>query len=188
MPRNSGLNGVERLLFAILRILNVFAGGMMFLLFVLLFAQVLFRYVLTVPLFWVEESVQYLIVYIVMLGCTTAYWRHGHPKLAFIYDRFKGNALLVFECLIRIPICFLLYVFCHYGYLYALGNSWMRTSALEISFFWPFLAIPLGGAIALACLLLDTADIVLFRRSLLLNINVPDVDIFAGGQDDRCRS
>lgn len=183
----SGLNGLERFLVSMLRALNFIAGVMMLLLFCLLFAQVLFRYVLDVPLFWVEESVQYLIVYIVMLGCATAYWRHGHPKLAFVYDRFKGKALLAYECLLRLPVFSLLYVFVYYGFTYAWGNAWMRTSALEISFFWPFFAIPLGGALLSVVLLVDTADIILFKRSILLDVGVPDVKVFGGGSDAECR-
>lgn len=181
MPKLAGFTFPERILIVMFSLLDVLLSLMLWLLFVLLFSQVLFRYVFSVPLYWVEESVLYLMAYITMLGCTSAYRKYLHPQLIIIYGRLKPPGLFIYECLLRIPILTLMFVFTYYGYGYAKNNEWMRTSALEISFFWPFFAIPLGGAVAMFALIVDTIDIILFRRSWLMDINVPrDVEADRG--------
>lgn len=174
MDAPNSFNRIERVLIAMYRGINFLLGVMMLVLFALLFAQVLFRYALSMPLYWVEESVLYITVYITMLGCASACRRCLHPQLVIIYGRFKPPLLFAYELLLRLPVAALMLVFTLYGYRYAEVNEWMRTSALEISFFWPFFGIPLGAGVTLCALLLDSADIVIHRRSWLMNINVPD--------------
>lgn len=174
MGRLAGFNLIERTLIRLYWVVDKVISLMLLLIFVLLFAQVVFRYVLSIPIYWVEESVLYLMVYTTMLGCASAYRRYLHPQLVIIYGRFKPPALFWYELFLRIPVMALMFVFTYYGYRYAVANEWMRTSALEISFFWPFFGIPLGGGVTLLALVLDSVDIILHRRSWLMNINVPE--------------
>jgi TRAP-type C4-dicarboxylate transport system permease small subunit len=170
-----GFNLLERVLIVLYRGLNLLLAVMLLTLFAMLFAQVLFRYVFSVPLYWVEESVLYLMVYITMLGCASAYRRYLHPQLVVIYGRLKPPGLFAYELALRVPVFILMAVFAGYGYQYAVSNEWMHTSALEISFFWPFFGVPLGAGVTLFALLLDTVDIIVFGRSWLMNINVPEM-------------
>ncbi|MDR2390568.1 MAG: TRAP transporter small permease [Planctomycetota bacterium] len=172
----SGFNRIERILIFLFRGVNFLLGVMLLALFVMLFAQVLFRYAFSLPLYWVEETVLYLMVYITMLGCASAYRRYLHPRLVIIYGRFHPPRLFLYELILRLPVLMLMAVFVWYGYRYAAVNEWMRTSSLEISFFWPFFGIPFGAAVTLLALILDSADIIAYRRSWLMNINVPEMD------------
>ena len=174
MRNLAGFNLIERVLIVLYKVIDLALSIMLLSLFAMLFAQVVFRYLFSLPLYWVEESVLQLIVYITMLGCASAYRRYLHPQLVIIYGRFKPPWLFAYELLLRIPVFALMYVFTVYGYQYAKVNEWMRTSALEISYFWPFFGIPLGAGVTLLALTLDTLDIIFYRRSWLMNINVPE--------------
>lgn len=174
MSRLDGFNLIEKALIIGYWVLDKVLSIMLLTIFALLFAQVLFRYVFSMPIYWIEESVLYLMAYTTMIGCASAYRRYLHPQLVIVYDRFKLPALFWYELLLRVPVMALMFVFTWHGYRYALANEWMKTSGLEISFFWPFFAVPLGGGITLLALLLDSLDIILHRRSWLMNKNVPE--------------
>ena len=170
---HSDMNWVERTLVLLCHILDRILAVFVLAIFLFLFLQVLFRYVFGLPLYWVEELVKYLMIYTTTIGGAAAYRRYGHPSIVIVYDAIGLPKRMYYEVLLRLPIMGLMGVFTVVGYQYALANEWMTTSGLEISFFWPFLGIPIGGGLILLVLVLDTIDLLVYRRSWLMDVNVP---------------
>ena len=169
MDNNS--NVIERILKVILKGANAFLSIFILFIFGFLFLQVLLRYVFHLPLYWVEELVKFMMIYVSTIGGGTALFRAGHPKIILFYDSLPRKVKPYYEVFLRLFIMGFSLIFLVVGWNYAMGNWWMTTSAMEIPYFWPFLAMPLGGFITFLILFLDSLDILIYKRSYL-NPNV----------------
>lgn len=159
---------IERLLEGIDVLLRLVLSGMVFGIFAVLFAQVMCRYVFSLPLYWSEELAKYLMVYVTTIGAAVAYRNYAHPHLMIVTAMLTGSWLKWYDLVLRIPILIFFSVFAYVGWHYAVSNEWMTTPGMQISFFWPFFAVPLGAAAVLVYLVLDTANILIYGRSWLL--------------------
>lgn len=173
MLGQSGFNGLERIMVYFSKALDYFLSALVFGIFAILFLQVLYRYVFSFPLYWVEELAKYMMIYVTMIGAAIAYRREGHPRLTMIYHAIGTPGVMWYELVLRIPVALFLAVLIHIGLGYAEENSWITSPGLQVSFFWPFMSIPIGAGCVLFLLALDSLDILLFRRSWLMDVNVP---------------
>ena len=64
---------------------------------VLVFFQVVMRYVFQNSLSWSEELARYIFLWQTWLGASYAVKEHRHLRVEMLADRFKGRARLVFE-------------------------------------------------------------------------------------------
>ena len=167
MPPLPSKTVVERLLDGLDIALRLVLALMVFGIFGVLFAQVLCRYVFSLPLYWSEELAKYLMIYVTTIGAAVAYRNYAHPSAL------SGSRLRVYDLILRIPVFIFFCVFAYVGWRYAVSNEWMTTPGLQISFFWPFFAVPLGAVCVLCYLVLDTANILVWGRSWLMP---PDAD------------
>lgn len=175
MTRLSGFNGLERILIRFSQLLDYVLSGLVYGIFAILLMQVLYRYVFSLPLYWVEELAKYMMVYTTMVGAAIAYRNEGHPRLTFLYHKIGRPGVLWYELALRVPVAAFLIVLVKVGYGYADVNSWITSPGLQVSFFWPYMAIPIGAGCVLFVLLVDSLDIILHRRSWLMDINVPQL-------------
>jgi len=118
--------------------------------FVVVISAVFSRYVLNSPIFWSEELASYLMVYMVMLGSAVAFRKGKHPVLLFIVQKFSVRFQEVWNFILDIMIIIISIVIFKEGYLMALNESIMKTSALRISFFWVYLALPVGAMLTIS--------------------------------------
>lgn len=169
----TGLNGLERIMVCFSQILNYLLSALVFGIFSILLLQVLYRYVFSLPLYWVEELAKYMMIYITMVGAAIAYRKEGHPRLSMIYHAIGRPGVIWYELVLRIPVAVFLIVLITVGLGYAETNSWIKSPGLQISFYWPFMSIPIGASCVLFLLVLDSIDILLFRRSWLMDVNMP---------------
>ncbi|WP_138471727.1 TRAP transporter small permease [Poseidonocella sp. HB161398] len=173
MAKLAGFNGLERCLIRFCQVLDYLMSALIFAIFAILLLQVLSRYVFNLPLYWVEELAKYMMIYVTMIGAAIAYHREGHPRLTILYHRFGEPGRLWYELALRVPVAVLLGVLVKVGYGYAESNSWITSPGLQVSFYWPFMGIPIGAACVLVVLALDSLDILFHRRSWLMGLNVP---------------
>lgn len=52
----------------------------------IIMVQVFYRYVLNDSLFWSEEVVRFLLVWMAFLGASAAYWRKLHPSMDMLFN------------------------------------------------------------------------------------------------------
>lgn len=112
---------------------------------VIIFMQVVWRYVLRSPLSWSEETARYLFVWVSFLGAITAARRGNHIGMEMLRDKLPnvGKNLL---CLIANLICVLFFVLTCYYTISVAPRMWRQFSpALEISMFYPYLGIAVGS-------------------------------------------
>jgi TRAP-type C4-dicarboxylate transport system permease small subunit len=116
---------------------------------IMLFVQVVLRFVFSYSLPWPEEASRYLMIWIVMLAGSLLVKDEQLVSVDF-FDRFWPKNIIAYRnALFRLFLVGLLATLFWEG----LGEaefSYMRTTtALQISWFWVLLAIPVGSALML---------------------------------------
>ncbi|QTA79749.1 TRAP transporter small membrane protein, DctQ-like [Desulfonema limicola] len=95
--------------------------------------QVFFRYVLNYSLFWSEELARYLLIWLTFLGTSSAYFRHVHPGVDFIYSRMPQKLKYISAILVHIISI------CIFGIMIVFGSQFAWFVRLQIS---PALSLP----------------------------------------------
>lgn len=114
---------------------------------VLIFSQVVGRYVFQSAPSWTEEVARYIHVFQVWIGAGYAVKLGEHIRVSAFINLFKGKARKVLEML-AIIIWFLLALFLAFVgtklVLSTFGHGQV-SPAIQLPFWIPFLAIPIGG-------------------------------------------
>lgn len=78
-------------------VLEVFTGYVIFVFMLLLFLQVVMRFVFKRPIYGIDEAVVALMIWSMCLGWCTVYWDNGHAVLEFIMNRMpRGFRRVIF--------------------------------------------------------------------------------------------
>lgn len=125
--------------------------------------QVFYRYVLGESLFWSEELMRSLMVWVAFLTAGVAYSRGEMLGMHFFLDIVPPSIRRYLEFAGRILIVVFLLVVAWYGFEFTRRTSEQEAVALEISLGWLHASIPVG------CLLLAAHVLFagLFRSGLL---------------------
>lgn len=126
---------------ALLVIISVMAG--------VVFIEVLFRYVLMLPLFWTEEFARYCLVWSSLLGAGVALKRGEHIAVTFLVDRIPGGIGPQVAFLVPIFIALFLAVILWGGVHLVVITRDQLSPAMRIPMSWPYLAIPISSSIML---------------------------------------
>ena len=114
---------------------------------VVVFLQVLYRYVFAQPLQWSEELARYLFVWLSILGATLALQKKGHFGLDFFY-KILPNPLRRF---MKFPIYLLMgtviFVILFQGIILVQKTALQESPAMGISMSWAYASLPVGGAL-----------------------------------------
>lgn len=135
-----GADWIERGLDALLAL-------MLFVLVACLCWQVYGRYVLNHAPGWTEEVARFLMVYVTMLGSAVVMRRHGHIEVTALVDALPRRLRLAVLWLRDAVVLASAGVLIWYGYGLAEIGGQRLSPALEIRMYWPFLSIPVSGAL-----------------------------------------
>jgi TRAP-type C4-dicarboxylate transport system permease small subunit len=113
------------------------------------FAEVLFRYALMLPLFWTEEFARYCLVWSSLLGAGVALKRGEHIAVTFFVDRIPGGMAPQAALLVSIFIALFLIVILWGGVHLVILTRHQLSPAMRIPMAWPYLAIPISSLIML---------------------------------------
>ena len=108
------------------------------------------RFIEFVPSFpWTEEVILSLMTYFSLLGAGLAVRKRAHIRMVALDPYLNDMARKILDVLADFAILFFAYVFISYGWDYAvlIGARGSFTSMPNVSLFWRFLPIPLGGAL-----------------------------------------
>jgi TRAP-type C4-dicarboxylate transport system permease small subunit len=119
-------------------------GGAMF---VVVLAQVVFRYVLSHPLPWSEELARYLMIWVACLAASEAYARGNHVGVTLIVNAVRPRLRKIMILIIHLAVCVLMGVVVYQGFIlsYMVGDQ--RSPAMELPMTWPYMAVPVGGGL-----------------------------------------
>ncbi len=114
---------------------------------ILIFVQVVLRYVFSAPLRWPEEMGRFLLIWISMLGSVYALREGLHVSISFLRDRITGLPRYVTTVVVHVSLLGFFVFGAYQGAIYAL-SQWNRTTpAMEIPGTFPISAISVGCAI-----------------------------------------
>ena len=116
---------------------------------VVVFLQVLFRYILHLPLFWTEEFARYCLVWASLLGAAVALKRGEHIAVTFFLDNFSKRVARTLTMVAQISVVLILTVMAWGGIKLVLVTSAQISPALRIPMAVPYLALPIGSMIML---------------------------------------
>jgi TRAP-type C4-dicarboxylate transport system permease small subunit len=138
--------------------------GLMFLVAVMtvvVLLQVIYRYLLSQPLYWSEELARYLFVWISILGATLSVQRRGHFGMDFFFRMFpeKGKRLLIF--LIYLLMGGVVAVLLVQGIALVQKTAAQQSPAMEISMGWAYACLPVGS-----CLMAIHLLVIMFKEAV----------------------
>ncbi len=112
---------------------------------IVVFLQVLFRYVFTLPLFWTEETARYCLIWASMLGAGYAL-RHGqHIAVTFVVDRLPEGLYRATMRLAQVAVLAIIVVILWGGVELVSITRHQISPALRIPMSYPYLAMPTGA-------------------------------------------
>lgn len=133
-------DGFEKSLNAILALLlSVLAAALCY--------QVYGRYILNAAPGWTEEVARILMVYITMLGSAVVMRRNGHIEVTAVINAIPDPIRFIVLWLRDAVIFGCTGILMWHGYALAIIGGQRLTPALEIPMYWPYLSIPLSGAL-----------------------------------------
>jgi len=114
---------------------------------VVVFLQVLYRYVFAQPLQWSEELARYLFVWLSIMGATLALQKKGHFGLDLFYKMLSNR----FQRIVKFPVYLLMgiviFVILFQGIILVQKTALQESPAMGISMGWAYASLPVGGAL-----------------------------------------
>ncbi|MBT9384409.1 TRAP transporter small permease [Pseudooceanicola sp. CBS1P-1] len=138
---------VERIAGLLGAVASVLARLCLIAIALVLFVQVVLRYGFSSTLPWPEEMSRYLMIWVVMLAGSLLVKDDQLVRVDF-FDRFWPERLLLWRnILFRVLLAMLLGVMVWKGYENALFGARRQAVTLGISFYWIYLAVPVGAGL-----------------------------------------
>ena len=152
---------LDKLFTGLRSVLYWFSVAAMSVMLVVIFAQVVSRYVFNWTPEWSEELARYLFVWVVFIGSALIMGESGHLAVQFVPNHFKGTATGRFlEIVINLSgYVFILILFTQ-GAKMTRVMTFQMSPGMEIPMSWVYAVIPLSSALMLLYLVKDTVRIV----------------------------
>lgn len=138
------LNGISRNLNQAIKFL---AGFLIAAMTILVFLQVVFRYLLDAPLDWSEEMASFAFVWMALLGASVGLKYDEHPRLDIFYEIFPGWIKKICGLIINLAILFMLVVLFIFGVKLTIAMQMQRTAALGYSVSYVYAVLPLSAIV-----------------------------------------
>lgn len=120
----------------------------MFALMVLvIFGQVIMRYVFNNSLSWSEELGKFLFVWISWIGISIGAKRKEHIKITMFVDKCSPKNALICEILSEIIVFGICAVTAYYGIELVISQTHINFAGIKISMSWGYLAVVIGCAV-----------------------------------------
>lgn len=151
---------MDKLLKGVRSVLYGFSVVAMSVMLVIIFAQVVTRYLFNYTPEWSEELARFLFVWVVFLGSALIMGESGHLAVQFLPDKFKGT---VFGTVLDVVINICGYIFI--GLLLTQGwkmtsiMTFQRAPGLDIPMSWVYVIIPVSCVLMLLYLFRETLRI-----------------------------
>lgn len=113
----------------------------------LVFFNVILRYVFNSSSTWIEEAVRYMIIWMTFIGSAICFRKSSHMGIDLILTLTKGRVKKSIEIFGLIASLLFMIFLLKYGVELVLFSikTGQITPALEIKLFWIYLGIPLGA-------------------------------------------
>lgn len=128
------------------------------LIFVVVFLQVLFRYLLRQPLFWSEELPRYLLIWMSFLAAALAQKNEAHINITLCLAPLSARARQLLKIVTDLIVLAFLWVLIYSGGLVTSITAQHRSTALQLPMGLVYAALPVGAILMSVYLVLQLAD------------------------------
>jgi TRAP-type C4-dicarboxylate transport system permease small subunit len=151
---------LDKLFTGLRAVLYWFSVAAMSVMLVVIFAQVVSRYVFNWTPEWSEELARYLFVWVVFIGSALIMGESGHLAVQFVPNHFKGTAAGKFlEIVINLSGYVFILILLTQGAKMTRVMTFQMSPGMEIPMSWVYAVIPLSSALMLLYLIKDTVRI-----------------------------
>jgi len=137
-------------------------AGLVVTMTVVVLLQVIYRYLLTQPLYWSEELARYLFVWISLLGAALSVHRGGHFGMDFFVRMMSERKRRAFAYIIYLLMGVVIIVLFVQGLVLVGKTVAQQSPAMEISMGWAYASVPAGAGLMaihlLALILRETVE------------------------------
>ena len=126
-----------------------FIAGTILFTSLLLFVNVIMRYVFHNAIYWAEELVRYMMVWLIFLGGSQVAKHEGHIAVDVVHLSVSPrvqNALVFFVHIVVIVFCLVL-TYYSYRQMMRVQVSKQISPAMELPMWLPYLSIPVGSTL-----------------------------------------
>jgi TRAP-type C4-dicarboxylate transport system permease small subunit len=152
---SSLIAGFEQVVDAAIRWIII---GLMFVMTVIVFAQIFFRYLFNIPLGWSEELARFAFVWVSFMGASALMRVKEHINVTVFIDFMPAR--LKAACVLMANLCAMICVyFFLVGGVELTRNEWGQLApALQIPMGWVYIAIPIAATLMGIWVLLQTIE------------------------------
>jgi len=134
------------------KIAEVFSSFFLIIIFIIMFVQVILRYIFSVAIPWGDEAVRYLIIWVVMLSGSILVKHDDLIKVDFFDNYWPKRFIIYRDLFYKIFFLIMFIIFVKIGWHQSLISQKSKlvgfaSSGIDISFFIPYLSIPVGFAL-----------------------------------------
>lgn len=142
--------------------LSLLSGLSLFIVFVVVFGQVIQRYVFQMPMPWATDTIRIFFVYSVFLGMAVGVLKKSHLNIDVLIHALPTWMKPKFELVANIlTMTFLCFVFA-YSFSFITANQDQYTPYLMFPMSYVYAVIPLASAAMLLSLAIDTVRMLFF--------------------------
>ncbi len=131
------------------RSVNWFLAVLMLAMVLIIAAQVWFRFVMNDPLAWSEEAGRYLFVWISFVGAAAGVRYQVHLGIDLPPLLLSEKACRVVVVLVNLIIQLFLVIIAYWGFKILGIIKFQVSPSMQISMFYPYLAVPVGSILML---------------------------------------
>lgn len=124
-----------------------FLGATILFTSLLLLANVILRYIFNYSIYWAEELVRYLMVWVIFLGSSQVAKHEGHITVDILYRAVGPKVKVFLDYLVNVVAILFCLVLAYYSYHQTMRvySSQQISPALELPMWLTYLSIPLGS-------------------------------------------
>lgn len=144
-------------------VIRFLVGGLFAVLVVVVFMQVLFRYVFKFPLIWAEDATTFSFIWLAFLGTSLGVRYQAHFGLDTALQLLPPGGKRILSLLVNFAILILSFFMVKEGWTFTIVSKGLRSYAMGIPMNWMYAAVPAGGVL---CLIFALEDSVRLLRKI----------------------
>jgi len=128
---------------------EIFSGFFLILLVMTVSVQVILRFFFRSSLPWGEELARYMMIWVVMLATGILVRNKELITVDFLDSLWPKKVIFYRDLIYRILLIFICYFFIKHGWIQAWDSRNTVITSMNLSWFWPYFAIPVGFTLML---------------------------------------
>lgn len=129
-------------------ILEYIVGILMLAILVIIFSQIVSRFIFNNPIIWSEELSKFIMMWMVFMGMPLAIKRGNHLKVTLnIQNKFSPFGKVVTNIILDTLVIIAWVLITKFGYEYAVSLKLIPALTFPLKKIWVFLCIPVSGVL-----------------------------------------